>query len=1080
MALNTKQGWNWIASHQTTGSNIWISFSGGTPVVVPSSIDFFVTNGESGTSFSDDNGNLFLVSDGTTIKTSGGTTIVSGLSGSAFSMQSATILQSPYSSNTYYILTVGVGAAGTENGYGKTNQALTYNTLKYTGGTSPFFQVLNTNVEIGNRSNTGGEANYPLSLGSNGYGYAEVLTTALHQNGNDIWVITPNWGRNQIHSFLINSSGISGTPYTSTTAQVLQGRNNYGQIKPSPDYSKIAMVLGDSNASQVETANRPAVSIFDFNRSNGSLTNERVLLGNTGYTIYNINGVNPEVFGVGDVLGCEFSPDGNYLYVSEFQGVPGGKLLQFVLTASTPTSASTVTASTNYATFVQTGGGSLGTLHLAIDEKIYFTDRGTTRLYNVDNPNNPLSAVTISNFDYASGGGAVFNYGLPNIPLFANLPPVVTGCTDDNFCFNTSFPSLSAYSGNYVKQSTDYNGKNTYSGGTISAATVFYNGNKWCLSTSLGGSCILSGKQPCSTDCPDICDSVFDVSSCPTPTPTTTPTPTPTITPTPSVTMTNTPTKTNTPTTTQTNTPTPSKSRPAAVTFTISVTRTSPSPTPTQTPTSTPIPTRSVSSSGTSIYEIVNSPFICPGGNKVLTDCATGDEYVVSENISITGTTITRGTIFSAYINGISTCVTLTDYTDNSSNVVYGGAIAQFVSCINCLTPPTPSVTPSNTATPTQTPSVTPTITPTVTTTTTPTRTPTVTPTTSLPALGFYVEYSGLSCGSYGVTSGRSVNDGRIIVYATGGTGVVTNYRYSINSGQTFVSATTSNYSTFSNLSAGTYGIVVSSVTQSTSAGTQSVVIDPPPGSASTKSALNNSSITATTSNSVVGLSSIVVSGVTYGLANYFSYNKYIIELPLSGAVPTNAVFSGTPSITIREQRTSVYSGISDIGYYTATTQIISGGSTTLISQQTGNTASASYSGSCNTGYIDINCSGNTGNTVYCNITKSILQNTGFYSTVVTAPQQIGFTNGMRLRVTLEISGSAIGFSGITSGSNFYNAQCIQEYKIRPILVIQNNVNNPFALSGSTCVGWFGTQQQQVYDAGYSQIGSMPTVPTNI
>ena len=269
------------------------------------------------------------------------------------------------------------------------------------------------------------------------------------------------------------------------------------------------MVLGDSLAVPSYTAYRPAVSIFDFDRSTGALTNEKVLLGNTGYTIYDINGANPEVFDVGDVLGCEFSPDGNYLYVSEFQTSAGGKILQFNLNTTPPVSATTVTASTNYATFVQTGGNSLGTLHLAVDEKIYFTNRGTTELYYIDNPNDRLSAVTISNFNASTGGGVNFNYGLPNIPLFANLPPVVTGCTDDNFCFNTSFPSLSAYSGNYTKSITYYNGKNIYSGGTISAATVFYDGNKWCLSTSLGGSCILSGKQPCSTDCPDICDSVL-------------------------------------------------------------------------------------------------------------------------------------------------------------------------------------------------------------------------------------------------------------------------------------------------------------------------------------------------------------------------------------------------------------------------------------------------------------------------------------------------------------------------------------------------------------------------------------------
>ena len=70
MALNTKQGWNWIASHVGSGNNAWITFSSGSAQFVSSAIDFSVSNNESGSSFSDDNGNLLLVSDGTTIKTS--------------------------------------------------------------------------------------------------------------------------------------------------------------------------------------------------------------------------------------------------------------------------------------------------------------------------------------------------------------------------------------------------------------------------------------------------------------------------------------------------------------------------------------------------------------------------------------------------------------------------------------------------------------------------------------------------------------------------------------------------------------------------------------------------------------------------------------------------------------------------------------------------------------------------------------------------------------------------------------------------------------------------------------------------
>jgi hypothetical protein len=398
--------------------------------------------------------------------------------------------------------------------------------------------------------------------------------------------------------------------------------------------------------------------------------------------------------------------------------------------------------------------------------------------------------------------------------------------------------------------------------------------------------------------------------------------------------------------------------------------------------------------------------------------------------------------------------------------------------------PPSPTPTPTVTATPTITPTVTRTITPTITPTRTitptitPTTTPTITPTTSLPALGFYVEYSGLSCASYGVTSGRSVNDGRIIVYATGGTGVQTNYRYSIDSGQTFVSRTVSNYSVFNNLSSSTYGIVVSSVTQGISAGTQSVFIDPSPGSASTKSELSNYSLTSTTNNSVVGLSPIVVSGVTYGLADYSGYRKLIFEIPLSGAVPTGAVFSGTPTYNIRETFASLYSGFTNNKQYTATTEIISGGSITFTNQQTGSLAQPSqFSGSCVSGYEA--CTGLTENTAYCQLTKSILRST-FNTTTAFVSPEIGFTNGMTLRMTLEISGTSIGFSGITTGNNFYSAGCNQDNRIRPIITIQNNINNVFALSGGTCVGWFGSTQQSVYDGGYSQFGTLPTIPSNI
>ena len=872
MALNTKQGWNWIASHFGSGNNAWITFSGGTAQFVSSAIDFSVSNNESGSSFSDDNGNLLLVSDGTTIKTSGGTNIVTGLSGSAFSMQAATILQSPYSSDTYYIFTLGVGAALTEGGYGDTNQALTYNTLKYTGGTSPFFQVINYNVEIGDRNISGGSATYPIVAGGAGYGYAEVLTTALHENETDIWVITPNWGRNQIHSFLITASGVSSTPFTSTTSQVLQGHNNYGQIKPSPDYSKIAMVLADSNAVPSQSANRPAVSIFDFNRTTGALTNETVLLGSTGYTIYDKTGSNPEIFDIGDVIGCEFSPDGNYLYVSEFQNSNGGKVLQFNLNTTPPVSASTVTASTNYVMFYQTSGSSIGTLHLAVDEKIYFTDRNTRNLYYINYPNLSVSSASFTVSSMTSDvSTATFNYGLPNIPLFANIPTVITGCSNTDYCFYSTNPTLSTYNGTYLKYGI-YGGKDVYSSATY---TVFWKINKWCLSTSLGGDCLVFGPSPCSSDCPNLNSNIWTVGTCNIPTPTPTPSSQNTnfnvffncnVLLTPSVTPTNTQTPTMTPSVTPTITPT---NPCGGNSFSLSVSTVQNTPTPTPSPTSTPAPTK-VPVSGSATYYIVDSNFICGGLVAELLDCSdSSTTYLVGDPLLYNGVLLTPGSVFEGVINGVTKCLSFNTYKNGSSDVLFGGIVSTATTCHQCLFFPTP--------TPTKTP--TPTVTPTI----------TVTPTTSLPAIGVLsLSSTNDTCESY-TLSARTANRffGTISVIGSGATG--SNYRYSINSGST-VSSTT----LFSGLSSSTYGVVVKDNSTGAQTSVTPVTITRP------NSGNTFSAITFTWSQTPVFVSSaataysVDITGTTYpGSAITFVYSGTATLGGLSN-IPSGVTWNGS------------------------------------------------------------------------------------------------------------------------------------------------------------------------------------------
>jgi len=97
-----------------------------------------------------------------------------------------------------------------------------------------------------------------------------------------------------------------------------------------------------------------------------------------------------------------------------------------------------------------------------------------------------------------------------------------TLCDIGKYCLNTNFVDTISYDGDYQVVGS-YNGNYFYTATTSGVtAVVYYDGNKWCLSSSLGGSCILFGAEPCQSTCPDICDDIFFTGQCPTTTTTTT------------------------------------------------------------------------------------------------------------------------------------------------------------------------------------------------------------------------------------------------------------------------------------------------------------------------------------------------------------------------------------------------------------------------------------------------------------------------------------------------------------------------------------------------------------------------------
>ena len=321
-------------------------------------------------------------------------------------------------------------------------------------------------------------------------------------------------------------------------------------------------------------------------------------------------------------------------------------------------------------------------------------------------------------------------------PTPTNTPTVTPsgGPCSSTYCFNTTLSTLSGYSGNYALTGT-YNTYNYYVGDGTTTGYVYNTGNQWCLSSSLGGSCLLSGTTPCDSVCPDISANNFTSGPCPTPTPSPVNCETfdftayfdcdwePLPTPSPSVDCGNVDFDVTSIGVTPTPTPSGNFCDGTGVSFSICQ-YTPANPTPTITPTITL--TKTVDVQGQATFVMLDELFSCVNV-KVLVDCQTGNQLYTSDNLIFNNTPVTTGVTMSVIINGNLMCVTYSG-TSNliSSNCNIDEILTLSSSCGTCnqFPSPTPTGTPASTTTPTVTPTMTMNATP----TTTPNATPTPTP----------------------------------------------------------------------------------------------------------------------------------------------------------------------------------------------------------------------------------------------------------------------------------------------------------------------------------------------------------------
>ncbi len=234
------------------------------------------------------------------------------------------------------------------------------------------------------------------------------LLGVKHGNGSSWWIISRNgFQSNKFNVFLVTPDSVLG-PYEQNIGTVTS--TDAGMLSISKQGDKIALV---NSSGFIET--------YTFDRCTGIIGNPITFAGQP-FSRY---------------FGCEFSPNGNLLYVSNSNNIFGGdslRLYQFDLTQPNP-------GSTLQVIYQEPVPASGGLLKRGPDDKIYFTclyefgwpyPDSCRNIYNenlgvIHNPNNAGLSCNFAPFSFYLGGKRTY-WNLPNNPNFLLGPLAGSPC----------------------------------------------------------------------------------------------------------------------------------------------------------------------------------------------------------------------------------------------------------------------------------------------------------------------------------------------------------------------------------------------------------------------------------------------------------------------------------------------------------------------------------------------------------------------------------------------------------------------------------------------------------------------------
>ena len=257
---------------------------------------------------------------------------------------------------------------------------------------------------------------------------SEVLTAVPTSDGLGHWVITTQYNSSNLVAIKFDDNGPVGAPVTTVLSQPIGGA--FGSAYFNPQLNRLVVLSG----ARMSLGGSSYAFLMQFNATTGQATE----LAAWPVPVAGAADPNAGASGSRAAYAADFSPSGNYVYVSQIQP---GRLWRYNVSSEDST---TIAASEEFVGETSTGASGGGHIRRGPDGAMWIANRGTnTTLTRIPNPD----AATVAGIGFVAGNialpaGAASSWGLPQ--TVGGCAPAVTP-TNFNLGSGQAIPTLNEW-----------------------------------------------------------------------------------------------------------------------------------------------------------------------------------------------------------------------------------------------------------------------------------------------------------------------------------------------------------------------------------------------------------------------------------------------------------------------------------------------------------------------------------------------------------------------------------------------------------------------------------------------------------